>query len=103
MPTIFTHRTREIIARIPYGKVTTYGIIASCAGSRSGARQVARILHSSSGKYDLPWHRVVNREGRISLPRGNGFELQYQLLHEEGIVFNAQGIIEFATHLWLPP
>ncbi|WP_136805805.1 MGMT family protein [Desulfosediminicola flagellatus] len=102
MADIFMSRAREIISNIPEGKVSTYGIIARHAGNKSGARQVARILHSSSDKYDLPWHRVVNRLGKISLPQGNGYELQRELLEEEGVSFDEYNKIDFATFLWIP-
>ena len=62
----FTEQVISIISRIPRGRVTTYGLIAVAAGNHCGARQVARILHSSSDKYKLPWHRVVNVKGEIS-------------------------------------
>ena len=83
MKSPFTTKVIEIIAAIPAGKVSTYGIIAAHANNRSGARQVARILHSSSAKYDLPWHRVVNRNGQISLKHGHGYENQMRMLLEE--------------------
>lgn len=102
MADIFMTRAREIISNIPEGKVSTYGIIASHAGNRSGARQVARVLHSSSDKYDLPWHRVVNRLGKISLPPGNGYEVQRELLLEEGISFDEHSRIDLSTFLWIP-
>lgn len=102
MATVFTHRVREIIRQIPRGKVTTYGIIAAGAGSNNGARQVARILHSSSTKYDLPWHRVINKQGRISLAPGNGYELQRQLLQDEGVTFDQTDSIDLHHFLWLP-
>jgi methylated-DNA-protein-cysteine methyltransferase related protein len=100
MAEIFTARVRDIIRSIPPGRVMTYGLVASRAGNRSGARQVARILHSSSDKYDLPWHRVINREGKISLPRGGGYELQKELLEEEGIIFWDNGRIDLEEYLW---
>jgi len=100
MPTIFTQRVIDLISRIPAGKVATYGILASYAGNRSGARQVARILHSSSEKYGLPWHRVINSQGKISLPEGMG-DLQKQLLEEEGVVFR-QGRVDLERYLWRP-
>lgn len=102
MPAIFTERVREIIRRIPRGKVTTYGMVAAGAGNGAGARQVARILHSSSQAYALPWHRVVNRKGRISLPPGRGYERQQELLMREGVEFMADGTIDFDRFLWLP-
>jgi methylated-DNA-protein-cysteine methyltransferase related protein len=61
----FTERAVEIIKNIPEGKVMTYGQIAKLAGSSRGARQVVRILHSMSRKFNLPWHRVINSKGEI--------------------------------------
>lgn len=61
----FTERVITIIRNIPEGRIMTYGQIARIAGSARGARQVARILHAMSDKYQLPWHRVVNAQGRI--------------------------------------
>lgn len=98
----FTRRAIEIISRIPPGKVTTYLIIAAAAGNHCGARQVARILHSSSEKYKLPWHRVVNQKRQIS-PRSSGSHVnQKQLLEAEGISFDGNDRIDFDLCLWLP-
>ena len=102
MVEIFTIRARDIIRRIPVGKVTTYGNIADYAGNRRGARQVARILYSSSTKYELPWHRVVNRNGQISPRPSMGHFFQRQLLLEEGVVFGENGRIDFTLFLWRP-
>ena len=82
----FTTAVKQLIQKIPPGKVCTYGIIAAAAGNPRAARQVAWILHSSSKKEGLPWHRVVNREGKISLKPHQGYELQKQLLEMEGVV-----------------
>ena len=87
MVTSFHQRVVAIIKKIPKGKVATYGQIAALAGNPRAARQVVRILHSSSQKEQLPWHRVVNRQGRISLRPGSGYETQKELLKEEGIAF----------------
>ena len=76
--------------------------MAAHANNKSGARQVARILHSCSDKYDLPWHRVVNGHGKISLPSGSGYDLQRKLLEEEGVEFGQSGRIEFSKFLWWP-
>jgi methylated-DNA-protein-cysteine methyltransferase-like protein len=59
----FHEKTVFIIKQIPYSKVSTYGKIAEAAGNPQGARQVARTLHSSSDKENLPWHRVINSTG----------------------------------------
>ncbi len=98
----FTMRAVEIIRSIPAGRVTTYGIIAAGAGNRRGARQVARILHSCSEKYGLPWHRVVNRNGGISVRSSMGYLYQRGLLAEEGVLIGSDGKIDFAEYLWRP-
>ncbi|MGI9537213.1 MAG: MGMT family protein [Desulfocapsaceae bacterium] len=98
----FTRRAIEIISSIPAGRVTTYLIVATAAGNHCGARQVARILHSSSEKYNLPWHRVVNQKREIS-PRNSGSHVkQKQMLEAEGIEFDGNGRLNFDTYLWLP-
>lgn len=102
MKSPFTAKVIEIIAAIPAGKVSTYGIIAAHANNARGARQVAWILHSSSAKHDLPWHRVVNRNGQISLGRGQGYERQMKMLMAEGIIFDDGERIDFSQYLWWP-
>jgi methylated-DNA-protein-cysteine methyltransferase-like protein len=102
MATTFHQRVIEIIKQIPRGKVATYGQIAVYAGSPRAARQVVRTLHSSSRKEDLPWHRVVNSQGRISLKPGQGYEIQKTLLMKEGVVFDLQDNIDFDHFLWTP-
>ena len=99
-PSSFTDRVRHLIAKIPEGKVTTYGLIAAMAGNPRGARQVVRILHTCSDKDRLPWHRVINREGRISLKPGQGYELQKKLLIDEGVTFDANDNIDLKKFLW---
>jgi len=98
----FHQRAIAIIKKIPQGKVATYGQIASLAGRPGAARQVVRILHSSSAKAQLPWHRIVNRHGHISLRPGSGYELQKALLEAEGVIFDVSNAIDFARHLWSP-
>ncbi|MDA3932608.1 MAG: MGMT family protein [Tenericutes bacterium] len=82
----FTTEVLEIIKRIPYGKVMTYGQIAFNAGNPFGARQVARILHSMSKKEKLPWHRVINAKGKISLGGELGI-IQKSMLIDEDVEF----------------
>ena len=81
----FTRDTISIIKNIPEGRILTYGLIAELAGAPRAARQVSRTLHSLSEKYDLPWHRVVNSKGIISLTSIEGKEHQKWLLEQEGI------------------
>ncbi|MGV8984089.1 MGMT family protein [Clostridium sp.] len=97
----FTERVVDIIKGIPKGKVMTYGQIATLAGSPRGARQVVRVLHSLSEKYNLPWHRVINSKGEISIVDYESRNLQKVLLESEGVKFNSHGTInlkEFQSH-----
>ena len=95
-------RVKDVIKKVPKGKVATYGQIAALAGNPRAARQVVRILHSSSEKDKLPWHRIVNRQGRIALKPGYGYEIQRELLRQEGIRFDKDDTIDFDRYLWSP-
>ena len=101
MASLFTENVRKIIKMIPYGKVATYGQIAAYAGNQRAARQIVKILHSSK-KLKLPWHRIINRRGMISLPYGSGYEIQKQRLIDEGIIFNNNDRIDLKRFLWNP-
>jgi methylated-DNA-protein-cysteine methyltransferase-like protein len=92
----------EIIKNIPPGKVATYGEIADYAGNRRAARQISYILNSSWEKHNLPWHRVINSKGGISLRRGYGYELQKKLLKKEGIKFDKDDRIDLKKFQWFP-
>ncbi|MGH4052739.1 MAG: MGMT family protein [Clostridium sp.] len=97
----FTQRVIEIIKEIPEGKVMTYGQIASQAGNHKGARQVARFLHTLSTRYELPWHRVINSKGEISIQDFESSNLQKLLLENEGVKFTKRNTIslnEFQYH-----
>lgn len=98
----FHIRAIEIIRRVPKGKVITYGLVAMHAGNPRAARQVGRILASCSGRENLPWHRVVNREGRISLSEPESFSAQQGLLLSEGVAFESNGSIDLSLFLWQP-
>ncbi|MGZ7065367.1 MAG: MGMT family protein [Candidatus Aminicenantales bacterium] len=98
----FETRVKKAIMTIPRGKVATYSQIAALAGNYKAARQVARVLHASSDKDRLPWHRVINSRGSISLPRGRGFEQQKRLLKKEGVAVDRSGRIVLETFLWEP-
>jgi methylated-DNA-protein-cysteine methyltransferase related protein len=91
-----------VIRSIPHGKVATYGQVAALAGDPRGARQVARILHSCSATYKLPWQRVLGAGGRITLPRGAGFEEQALRLEVEGVMVTAVGRVPLSAYGWSP-
>jgi len=97
----FTQKVIEIIKSIPEGKVCTYGIIALMAGQPNGARQVTRIIHSMSRKYDLPWYRIINAKGLISLPKSRGYEEQKALLQSEGVRFDEKDRIDLKKYIWM--
>ena len=99
----FENRVKELIKSIPRGRVATYAQIAALAGNYRAARQVARVLHASSDKDRLPWHRVINSRGGISLPKGRGFETQKRLLRKEGIPADRSGRIDLDAFQWEPP
>ena len=100
MPTEFSKKAIELMKQIPAGRVCTYGQIATLAGNNKGARQVVRLLNSSWKKENLPWHRIVNSKGTISLRPGDGYEMQKSLLEAEGIEFNSNDKIDFKRFLW---
>ena len=98
----FTKRVVEIIQIIPKGYVMTYGQIAKLAGSARGARQVVRILHSMSSRYELPWHRVVNAKGEIAIT-DDEFRFKQQIyLSDEGVIVDEKGLIDLEKYRYKP-
>ena len=96
--TQFTEEVLVIIKRIPYGRVMSYGQVARFAGNNRGARQVARILHSMAEKYNLPWHRIINSKGKISI-KGTGYaDIQRELLISEGVKVSEDGYIDISIY-----
>lgn len=97
-----------VVAAIPAGKVCTYGQVAEMAGLPRAARQVGYALSALRGKdHQIPWHRVVNAKGEISLRENTGREnLQQSLLEAEGVEFlmATSGIcrIDLAGYRWSP-
>jgi methylated-DNA-protein-cysteine methyltransferase-like protein len=100
MASEFTEEVIRVISNIPEGKVLSYGGIAVLAGKPRGARQVMRILHSSSRKHNLPWHRVVNSQGKISMKDPVAYAQQKALLESEGIVFSSRDHIDLDKYFW---
>ena len=89
-----TRRIIEEIRAIPKGRVSCYRDIAIRAGLPKGARQVVRVLHSLSEKYNLPWYRVLRVDGSIALESGRGAELQTALLKKEGVEVSELGRVD---------
>ncbi len=74
------------LSTIPSGRVIPYGQLAKLAGLINGARQVGQMLHNLPEHSTLPWHRVVNAQGKISLPHDSkAYQEQHQRLISEGV------------------
>ncbi|MCB1670841.1 MAG: MGMT family protein [Gammaproteobacteria bacterium] len=78
----------RVVYGIPAGQVATYGQVARLAGLPGYARYVGTVLKQLPDDSHLPWHRVVNAQGRISFPAmSSQYQLQRSLLESEGVVF----------------
>lgn len=98
----FKSKVLSIIKQIPHGKVTTYGTVATLAGNPRGAREVGYILHTFTKKYNLPWQRVINRNGYLSI-RGKEVDiknLQKTLLEQEGVAVSDRLMVDLEKYGW---
>lgn len=94
-------RIWQVVAAIPTGKVSTYGAIAKQAGLAGAARRVGTALKGLPADTRIPWHRVVNSQGKISLPAGSpSHDTQRERLEEEGIRFSSKGKINLSQQGW---
>jgi methylated-DNA-protein-cysteine methyltransferase-like protein len=100
-----THqRIYTAVRRIPKGRVATYGQIADVAGLPRQPRLVGYALHALSSSTTVPWHRVVNARGMVSIRSDGAASLSQRLLLErEGIVFDARGRLSLERFGWRPP
>ena len=96
-------RIWQVIALIPAGKVATYGDIARLAGLPGAARRVGYTLRHLPNKTRIPWHRVINAQGRISLPQNSvSGRLQRERLEEEGVFFRPNHKLDINKYRWKP-
>jgi methylated-DNA-protein-cysteine methyltransferase-like protein len=96
-------RIHAVVRRIPRGRVATYGQVARLAGIGPHPRVVGYALAALTDASDLPWHRVVNAQGRVSARGTPGAEaLQRALLEREGVRFDVRGRIDLARRSWKP-
>lgn len=99
----FFDKVYDLVAKIPKGKVTTYGLLAEACGIKSAARTVGWALNGASAS-NLPCHRVVNRFGELTGRVHFGDPtLMENLLKSEGVLFDEEGCIDMKKHLWVPP
>ena len=101
-PSQLRDRIYAVIARIPHGRVATYGQIAALAGAPQHARQVGYALYDTPSGTTLPWHRVINARGEVSPRSEPGWEgLQRRLLEAEGVEFR-RGRVDLDRYRWEP-
>lgn len=97
----FSKKVISYIQKIPHGRVATYKQIAILAGKPQGSRGVSWILHSCSTTYKLPWHRVLNSQGRISFDRqSHNYREQKKRLEKEGVVISRDGQLDLPQFQW---
>lgn len=97
----FKEKIYQLVAQIPQGRLMTYGQLAALAGKPRGAWEVGQIAHY--GPEDLPWHRVVNKQGGLASgwPHG-GRDAHKALLEVEGVEVTSDYIVDIATLQWWP-
>ena len=100
----FDEKVIIVVKRIPRRRLATYGQIADLIGAWGCARQVGWALRRLSLPSDVPWHRVVNAKGKISMsPSREGSDwMQRELLIEEGIPVDQEGRLPLKRFLWRP-
>lgn len=97
----FFSRVYRLVSMIPKGKVASYGQIAWMLGNPRGARTVGWALHGLPEGTDVPWHRVINSQGRISTScLQHDANLQRELLEAEGVVFDERDRVNWRVYGW---
>lgn len=101
----FYRKVYEIVEKIPYGRVTTYGAIAEVLGVRRSARVVGWALNQTIDREDLPdlpCHRVVNRDGLLTGKTHFGGDIMEERLKQEGVTFIRENQVDLERHYWQP-
>lgn len=96
----FKENIYNIVASIPRGRVMTYGQVAALCGKPRGAWEVGQIAHF--GPTDLPWQRVVNKQGGLARGWPGGIDVQKQLLEADGVVVSDDYTINVSELQWWP-
>jgi methylated-DNA-protein-cysteine methyltransferase-like protein len=100
----FADQVYALVRRIPRGRAVSYGGVAAMLGSPRAARGVGTALGALPADHDVPWWRVVNRNGEISIKGEPGLAaLQRSLLTREGVRFDARGRIDWHRFGWKGP
>lgn len=97
----FRDRVYHLVSQIPQGKVMTYGQIATLTGHPRASRIVGQIAHF--GPIDLPWHRVVNKQGGLASTFSfGGIDGQKKLLRQDGVEVLDDFVTDMEKYLWVP-
>ncbi len=96
----FAEQIYEYVAQIPSGRVMTYGQLAALAGSPRAARMVGGVAHF--GPEELPWHRVVNKQGGLASGFHGGRSEQARRLRSEGVAVDEDYRVDIDALLWWP-
>jgi methylated-DNA-protein-cysteine methyltransferase-like protein len=97
---IFVQRVYDIVSKVPKGKVITYGMVALMAGIPRAAREVGWIAHN--GPSNLPWQRVVNRNGGLAKGYPGG-QMGHKIdLEKDGVPVRSDMTVDLAKYLWRP-
>lgn len=97
----FTKRVWQVVRRCPKGKIVSYGGVAAILGQPRAARGVGHALSVLPPGSDVPWWRVLNRNGEISIKGPiNGPQLQRALLEQEGVRFDRRGRADWKKYGW---
>ncbi len=94
-------RIYDVVRQVPRGKVTTYGDVAALVGQGCDARIVGYAMAVCPD--DVPWQRVINAQGKISVRPGEGAQKQRMRLEAEGVVFDQRGRIDLKKYRWGQP
>ena len=107
----FNHKVWALVRQIPAGKVSTYGQIAALLATPAGmdpksylafgARWVGGAM--ANCPQDVPWQRVINSQGKVSLRPGGGGKHQRQLLEDEGVIFDDHDRVDLKIYAWAGP
>lgn len=95
----FFEEVYQIVSNIPEGSVMTYGMIAAMLGKPKAARIVGYAMHDAPMDRQLPCHRVVSKDGKLSPTEIFGVGNQRRLLEQEGVTFKEDGRINMDKHL----
>lgn len=103
-PVSFNQLVYALVRAIPYGKVLSYGRVADLLGVPHGARAVGWALHSlSRSEPPVPWHRVVNVQGRVSIKGSPEAAMEQRIrLEGEGVIFDETDTLDMRRYLWTP-